>query len=54
LTRGTHIEADTLFAGGLGTLTGIAIGIGDNFILDKLAKGWKPNQYIDEISKFIS
>ena len=31
----------------IGTLASIGVGAFDNFILDKLIKGWKPNQFIN-------
>jgi hypothetical protein len=39
---------DALGAGGLGTVAGLTISACDQFLLDKLLKGWKPNQFIDE------
>lgn len=50
---GAGILADSLVTGGLGTLTGVALCFGDNFIIEKLAKGWKPDQYIDELGTFV-
>ncbi len=38
---------DALLPTGLGTAAGVAIGAGDTFIMDKLVKGWRPNQFID-------
>lgn len=39
---------DSLGAGGLGTLAGLSLSALDTFILDKLLKGWKPNQFVEE------
>lgn len=51
---GTGIALDLLTASGLGTATGVAISAFDNFVLDKLIKGWKPNQFInDDLLNFI-
>lgn len=41
------VAADTLGAGGLGTVAGIAISAVDSFLLDKLIQGWKPHQFIE-------
>lgn len=53
ILTGTGILADTLIAGGWGTTIGVTLSLGDNFILEKLAKGWKPDQYVNEIKKFV-
>lgn len=45
---GAGIAADLAFAGGVGTLAGIALGSFDTFVLDKVAGGWKPNQFIEK------
>jgi K+/H+ antiporter YhaU regulatory subunit KhtT len=51
---GTGIALDLLTATGLGTATGVAISAFDSFVLDKLIKGWKPNQFInDDLLNFI-
>jgi len=44
---------DSLITGGIGTMIGVGLSIADTFILDKLIKGWKPNQYISEVEKFL-
>ena len=51
---GIGIVADAIITGGIGTLVGVALGFGDNFLIDNLAKGWKPDQYIDEIRGFLN
>ncbi len=38
---------DALGAGGIGTLAGVSLGAFDSFLLDKLVKGWKPNQFVE-------
>lgn len=51
---GAGIAIDTLLTGGISTLIGVALGLGDAFLLDRFIKGWKPNQYIDEVEKFLN
>lgn len=53
LFTGAGIVLDICLASGAATITGFALGLGDTFILDKIIKGWKPHQYIDEIKKFL-
>ena len=36
-----------LGAGALGIVGGAALGFFDSFLLDKLSKGWKPDQFIE-------
>jgi hypothetical protein len=45
---GTGVVLDALGAGGLGTASGVSLGAFDTFVLDKLLKGWKPNQFVDD------
>lgn len=47
LFTGAGLLLDALYGGGLGTASGLALSAGDAFLLDKLVKGWKPNQFID-------
>lgn len=48
------IVLDALITGGIGTIAGVALGAGDTFVIDKLIKGWKPNQFIDdELKEFL-
>lgn len=35
-------------AGGLGTAAGIGLGALDTFVLDRILRGWKPNQFVDD------
>lgn len=37
----------------MGTIGGVSLGAFDSFLLDKLIKGWKPNQFINEVKKVI-
>ncbi len=45
---GAGVVSDTLGAGGLGIATGVTLGAFDTFVVDKLLKGWKPNQFVDD------
>ena len=45
---GLGFAVDLLGAQGIGTATGVAISAADAFLLDRLLKGWKPNQFIDD------
>ena len=42
---GMGIEA--VGAGGIGAASGVALSAIDAFVIDKILKGWKPNQFID-------
>lgn len=44
---GAGILLDLAIPTGLGTATGVALSAGDTFLLDKVAKGWKPNQFVE-------
>lgn len=48
--------ADLLLpTGGLGTAVGAGLGAIDSLLLDRLLKGWKPNQFVEgELHEFIS
>lgn len=39
---------DALGAGGLGAAAGIGLGALDTFVLDRILRGWKPNQFVDD------
>jgi hypothetical protein len=43
---GLGIAIDLLGAGGIGTISGMAVSATDAFYLDKILKGWNPNLYI--------
>lgn len=49
--EGVGIALDVMGAGGIGTAVGTGLAAFDEFYLDKLIGGWKPNQYIDETLK---
>lgn len=44
---GAGILLDIVVPTGLGTATGMALSAGDAFLLDKVIKGWKPNQFVE-------
>ena len=44
---GLGLTVDSLGAGGLGTVISTTISAVDAFLLDKLIKGWKPHQFIE-------
>jgi len=44
---GTGLLSDLLITGGIGTAAGIALGAADTFLLDRVVKGWRPNQFIE-------
>lgn len=45
--QGIGLGVDLLGASGLGTVAMAGINVLDSFFLDKILKGWKPNQFID-------
>lgn len=47
LATGAGLALDLLAPTGLGTAAGAAVGAADTFFLDRLIKGWKPNQFIE-------
>jgi len=52
---GAGFLLDLAIPTGLGTATGVALSAGDAFLLDKIAKGWKPNQFVEgQLRQFIS
>lgn len=51
---GAGIALDVMGTGGLGTALGIGLSAGDTFFLDKIVKGWKPNQFVEgSLRKFL-
>ena len=44
---GAGLLADIVVPTGFGTAAGVSIGAADSLLIDKLIKGWKPNQFID-------
>ena len=52
---GAGLLVDAIIPTGVGTATGVAVGAGDTFVLDKMLKGWKPNQFVDgAMSDFVN
>jgi len=51
LFTGAGILVDAIMPTGLGTAAGISLGAGDTFLLDKVLKGWKPNQFVDDLKE---
>jgi hypothetical protein len=52
---GSGIALDLLGTGGIGLGVGIALSAIDSFILDKILKGWKPNQFVDgPLQRFVA
>lgn len=45
---GASLVMDMYLTGGLATIIGQGLGALDSFVLDKLIRGWKPNQFIEE------
>lgn len=44
---GAGVLLDLAIPTGLGTAAGVALSAGDAFLLDKVVKGWKPNQFVE-------
>jgi hypothetical protein len=51
LFTGAGLFIDAAYPTGLGTAAGISLSLGDTFLVDKIIKGWKPNQFIEKIEK---
>lgn len=47
------LGVDALGGKGVGTALALAVGAGDTFLLDKLIKGWRPNQFVQRVKEFI-
>lgn len=47
LFTGLGLAVDAVLPTGIGTATGVAIGAADTFFLDRLLRGWKPNQFVE-------
>lgn len=48
---GLGLTADALGADGFGSAAGVWLGALDTFILERLTKGWKPHQFLEESLK---
>jgi hypothetical protein len=46
VATGLGLVADAIAPTGIGTAVGVSVGAADSFILDRLLKGWRPNQFI--------
>lgn len=47
IASGVGVLADLAMPTGLGTMAGLGLGALDSLFLDKIIKGWRPNQFID-------
>ena len=45
---GAGLSLDAIGAGGLGTATGVGLSVVDSFLLDRIIRGWKPSQFVDD------
>jgi hypothetical protein len=48
---GAGLGLDTIGGSGLGTAAGVAASALDAFLLDKIIKGWRPNQFVEHSLK---
>jgi len=52
---GADLLADIIATGGVGTAIGLGLSLGDEFLLDKVLKGWKPNVFVEnELKKLVT
>ena len=49
MTTAVGVGLDLLGTGGIGTVAGIAAGVIDTFILDKIYHGWRPSMFVSKI-----
>jgi hypothetical protein len=47
IATGLGLLADAAMPTGLGTAAGVGLGAADSLYLDRLVKGWRPNQFIE-------
>jgi hypothetical protein len=47
VTAGLSALAGLAMTPGAGVATGIGLSAADYFLLDRLLKGWKPNQFVE-------
>jgi hypothetical protein len=47
IATGLGLAGEAFMPTGISTLAGLSIGAGDTFLLDKIIKGWRPNQFIE-------
>ncbi|NKM11469.1 hypothetical protein GFL85_10540 [Rhizobium laguerreae] len=48
LMTGGGVLLDLALTGGLATVGGAAFGAADTFLIDKMLRGWRPNQFVEE------
>ncbi|MGO8091633.1 hypothetical protein AB9E29_31345 [Rhizobium leguminosarum] len=48
LMTGGGFALDLALTGGLATAGALALGAADTFLLDKVLRGWRPNQFVEE------
>jgi hypothetical protein len=49
------LASEAIFpTGGVGTMIGVGIGASDTLLLDRLARGWKPNQFVERHLKLFT
>jgi hypothetical protein len=49
------LTLDALGGGGIGTALGLGISAADSFLLERIIKGWKPNQFVNgPLSEFVT
>jgi hypothetical protein len=54
IATGIGIAADLIWPSGAGTVLGIGVGAGDSLVLDRISKGWRPNQFVEgPLQKFV-
>lgn len=56
MANGLGLAAEALFpTGGISTFIGLGYSVFDSILIDKLLKGWRPNQFVDhELVPFAS
>jgi hypothetical protein len=48
---GPGVALDVMGAGGIGTITGVALSAIDSFVMDGLLRGWRPNHFVAQVRK---
>jgi hypothetical protein len=55
IATGLGLLGEAFMPTGLSTAAGVSIGAGDTFLLDKILKGWRPNQFVEtRLRSFLS
>ncbi|MGJ5019724.1 hypothetical protein [Bradyrhizobium oligotrophicum] len=47
ISTGLGMLADAMFPTGIGTAAGLSVGAADSLYIDRIIKGWRPNQFIE-------